>query len=221
MGLINVIRRYLPLILVVVGIIIVTYFLLIRPWSLRLGVKSKELDIPLTGDGLVSTPGMEYMQAITINAPAEIVWKYLIQVGYQRAGWYNLDFINRLSGKDYFYENNKSADRVIPELQNLKVGDKIYLNPQLCLDVNTLTDNKDMLLTVNEGDKYQVSWIFSLKEVEPDKTRFYVRWRSDLGNSFMLNLMNILFIEPGSAIQQSAMLRGIKSRAEKDYESSL
>ncbi len=217
MKLLVLLKRFLPLVLLMVGLAVLIYFLFIRPFILRLGVTDKELDMPLMGDELVLSPNMEYMQAITINAPKEIIWKYLIQVGYKRAGWYNLDFINRMSAKDYFYENNKSANRIIPELQNLKVGDKIYLNPSINLDVTVLKENEVMLLSVNEGDKSLVSWVFSLKEINQDTSRLFVRWKSNLGDGFTLKLMNTLFIEPASAIQQSQMFKGIKRRAEKDY----
>ena len=214
MKMLNMIKRLIPVLILTGGILIISYLLFVRPAILKLGVKDKELNMNLTGDELVISPDMEYMQAITIYAPRELIWKYLIQVGYKRGGWYNLDFINRMTAKDYFYENNKSADRIIPELQNLKVNDKIYLNPNLNLDVSVLKENKVMLLTVNEEDKYLVSWVYSLKEISQDKSRLYVRWKSNLGSNILLKMINTFFIEPGSAIQQSFMLRGIKKRTE-------
>ena len=209
--------------LVVVGliaalIIAAIYFIFVRSWILRMGVTDEELKVSMPGDGLVNSSSMGYTQAITINAPKENVWAYLVQVGYKRGGWYNWDFINGTFIKDYFYENNKSADRVIPELQNLKQGDKIYLVPQLGLDVSELKQNESMLLTGKEGEKYIVAWSYMLKEIDKDKTRLYVHWSSELSDSPLMKLFNLVVIEPGGAgIQQSQMLRGIKQRAESDY----
>ena len=113
------------------------------------------------------------------------------------------------------------ADRVIPELQNLKQGDKIYLAPPIGLDVSELKQNENMLLTRNEDGKYIITWSYMLKEMDKDRTRLYVRWSSELSDSLVMKLLNLVAIEPGGAgIQQSQMLRGIKQRAESDYSKS-
>jgi len=211
-------KELIRIALIVLLIIAAIYFMFVRSWILRMGVTDEELNMSMPGDGLVSSPSMQYIQAITISAPKEKVWDYLIQVGYKRAGWYNWDFINGAFVKDYFYENNKSADRIIPELQNLKQGDKIYLAPPIGLDVSELNENSSMLLTSNEKGKYVVAWSYMLKELDVDKTRLYVRWTSDLPGGIALKLLNLLITEPGGAgIQQSQMLKGIKQRAEADY----
>ena len=211
-------KKLIRIALIVLLIIAAIYFMFVRSWILRMGVTDEELNMSMPGDGLVSSPSMQYIQAITISAPKEKVWDYLIQVGYKRAGWYNWDFINGAFVKDYFYENNKSADRIIPELQNLKQGDKIYLAPPIGLDVSELNENSSMLLTSNEKGKYMVAGSYMLKELDVDKTRLYVRWTSDLPGGIALKLLNLLITEPGGAgIQQSQMLKGIKQRAEADY----
>ncbi len=218
MGLWGIIKKLVVVGLIAALIIAAIYFIFVRSWILRMGVTDEELKLSMPGDGLVNSSSMGYTQAITINAPKENVWAYLTQVGYKRGGWYNWDFINGTFIKDYFYENNKSADRVIPELQNLKQGDKIYLVPQLGLDVSELKQNESMLLTGKEGEKYIVAWSYMLKEIDKDKTRLYVRWSSELSDSPLMKLFNLVVIEPGGAgIQQSQMLRGIKQRAESDY----
>lgn len=217
----SIVKKIICIGLIAVVIIAVIYFLFVRSWILRMGVTDEELKMTMPGDGLVNSSSMGYTQAITINAPKKNVWAYLIQVGYKRGGWYNWDFINGTFITDYFYENKKSADRVIPELQNLKQGDKIYLVPQLGLDVTELKQNEDMLLTSKEGEKYIVVWSFMLKELDKDKTRLYVRWSSELPDSLITKLINLVVIEPGGAgIQQSQMLKGIKKRAEADYSKS-
>ena len=187
-----------------------------------MGLTEEEAGMPMPGDGLVEKPSLKYAQALTIDAPKKYVWAYLIQVGYKRAGWYNLDFINRFLVKDYFYENNKSAERIIPELQNLKQGDKVYLGPPIGLDVEELDEYRSMLLTGNENGRYIISWSYMLKELAPEKTRLYVRWNSDLPGGFALKLFNLIITEPGGVgIQQWQMLKGIKRRAEADYKNSL
>ncbi|HET9017587.1 MAG TPA: hypothetical protein VFN57_18445, partial [Thermomicrobiaceae bacterium] len=49
---------------------------------------------PLPGDALVPDPMGVITHAITINAPSEDVWPWLVQLGAGRAGWYAWDRID-------------------------------------------------------------------------------------------------------------------------------
>ncbi len=205
--------------LICVAIVAAIYFTFVRPWIMRIGATNEEVVMTLPGDGLVTTPGVKYTHAITINAPKEIIWGYVVQMGHKRAGWYNWDAFNRLADKDYFFENGKSADRIIPELQNLEKGGKIAITPQIpAFDVTELEKYRHMLLTARNGDAYTVTWAYSLKEIDKDTTRLYVRWTSDISDSAIARVFDLLLTEPGGAgIQQSLNLRGIKTRAERDF----
>lgn len=210
--------------LIVIGMIafvfmLIIYVLFIRPWIFTMGSTKAELKASMAGDRMVANGNSRYTQAITINAPSNIVWEYMIQMGCFRAGWYNLDFINRMSVHNYFYENNKSANRVIPELQALKVGDKIYIVPALSFKVSELQKNDHMLLTVqNDKGKYMTTWSYQLKEIDKNTTRLIVRWNSILEGGIFMKLINYFIIDlGGSGIQQRLSLKGIKSRAENTF----
>ncbi len=209
--------QFVPQIVVILLIFMFAYMLYIRPCILQMGTTTEEQSMQLPGDNLVIEPNLHYTQAITINAPSEVVWAYLIQVGYRRGGWYNWDGFNRMSGKDYFYENNKSAARIIPELQDLKTNDKIYLTPQIGMDVHELKKNQVMVLTGYDNGRYLVVWTYYLQKIDTNKTRLIVRWNSRLGDGWAFNLINKLVVEPGGVgIQQTLMLRGIKKRCEAE-----
>ncbi|MGE5405374.1 MAG: hypothetical protein ACM3PP_10615 [Candidatus Saccharibacteria bacterium] len=198
-------------------LILLGYIVYIRPWIMRMGATDEEIQMPMPGDELMSYSNQTYTQAITINAPPELVWAYLVQVGCRRAGWYNWDFINGMSAKDYFYENGRSANRVIPELQKLQQGDKIYLTPQINMDVHELLEKQLLVLTGEEDGRFVVVWTYMLKEIDENKTRLIVRWTSALGEGIIVTLINKLIVEPGGVgIQQPLMLRGIRKRAEED-----
>lgn len=216
----NMLKRLIIVCFIIIGVSSLIYFIFIRTWILRMGATDEEVKMTLPGDDLVISPTLQYMQAITIDAPKNVVWGYLIQVGYKRAGWYNWDFINRMASKDYFYENNKSAERIIPELQNLKEGDKIFLVPGGGMDVLELKDMEYFILTSEENNNYITSWLFAVKEIDKNSTRLYTRYSSKLGEGFIFSLINRCLIEPGGVgIQQWQMLKGIKERTEKDYKS--
>lgn len=72
----------------------------------------------MPGDGIVSDPKVATDHAITIDAPPADVWPWLVQMGWGRAGWYTARWVDRV----LFPANAPSADRIIPELQDVHVG---------------------------------------------------------------------------------------------------
>ena len=79
---------------------------------------------PMPGDELVSRPMLGYTRAITIDAPPDDVWPWLVQIGQGRGGLYSFDGLENLVGCDIH-----SADRILPDFQRLEVGDLIRLGP--------------------------------------------------------------------------------------------
>jgi hypothetical protein len=90
--------------------------LLTAAWSRRpIRPLADEAVRPLPGDELVADAKVRWNHAVTIRArPAEI-WPWLVQMGCQRAGWYSYDGLDN--------GGVRSADRVVPELQQVQVGD--------------------------------------------------------------------------------------------------
>ncbi|MEU8250627.1 SRPBCC family protein [Nonomuraea sp. NPDC048916] len=90
------------------------YLLFVRPRLLRWGATRDEVRRPFPGDAVIPRPHIRATRAITVDAPPEAVWPWLVQMGGSpRAGWYGYE---RADG-------GPSADHIIPELQKLKVGD--------------------------------------------------------------------------------------------------
>ena len=107
---------------VLFGALAFSVVLLMRPWYHNWGATGEEATQALPGDDLVPKPTGAATRAVTIHAPASAVWPWLVQVGYKRAGWYNYDWLNRLMGAGDFVDGHRSARRIVPQLQNLKVG---------------------------------------------------------------------------------------------------
>jgi hypothetical protein len=82
------------------------------------GSTARERMMALPGDDIIATPEVATNHAITIDAPPESVWPWLTQMGWHRAGWYTARWVDRL----LFPANWPSADRLIPELQDIKIG---------------------------------------------------------------------------------------------------
>lgn len=217
------VRRYFraALVLAALGIAAIAVFAAIaRPTMLRLGATQAEVRDSMPGDEYVGGAAKSYTQAIDVAAPPEELWKWLIQVGYKRAGWYNVDAINRLAGPEYFLDPRGSAVRIIPELQNLKVGDSIFLVPQLGMKVVEAEPARALVLVGDPAKKGgdNVAWTFMIVPKREMASRLITRFRSQMAAGLLMDFANAIVNDIGGAtIQQPAMLWGIKGRAERSY----
>jgi hypothetical protein len=209
---------------VAAGALLTAYVLAIRPWHLRWGATEAEARQELPGDELLSDAKLEATHAITIDAPASRVWPWLVQVGQGRAGFYSYDWLENLGGLD-----THSADRILPELQQLKVGDTIPMVPNgFGPEVAILEPDRALVLygdsrvpgssaapTMKPGDYISVSWGFYLEPLEEGTTRLIERFRLDYNPNVLNTILNRGMLEPGSFVMEQKMLRGIKERAER------
>lgn len=195
------------------------YVAAVRPVMLRLGTTRAERMASLPGDDAVARPRYRYTQAVTIRAPADEAWKWLVQVGYRRAGWYNIDAVNRLAAPDYFIDGRGSSVRIHPELQDLRVGDTIFLVPVLGMQVTRLEPARLLLLVgdpAHPESENNTSWTYSLTPLGEGACRLVVRFRSASPGDFISVLAWGLVNEVGGAmLQQPAMLAGLRRRAER------
>jgi hypothetical protein len=88
---------------------------LLRRWHTRWGRDRRRGFRLDAGDELVPKASFNATRAVTIDAPPERVWPWIVQMGYRRAGFYTYALLDN-AGYD-------SADRVLPEYQHPKVGD--------------------------------------------------------------------------------------------------
>jgi len=185
------------------------YLLLVGPWQRRWGATDEEVQRAMPGDEEVERPLMNATRAITINARPEEVWPWLVQIGTGRAGWYSYDWIENLMGL-----NVSSTDSIIPEFQQLEVGDTIPLAPGLEIPVKVLKPNEMLLLVGHDSVVGDASWVFGLYPVDEQQTRLVTRTR----NRWPMTpggILTLLFTEPGSFLMVRKMLLGIKWRAEQ------
>jgi len=131
----------------------------------------EEFRRPLPGDALVLNPAATVMHAVTIAAPLECVWPWLVQMGAGRAGWYSYDWVDN--------GGRPSATGIIPELQHIAPGEIMPSLPG-ALDsfvVTAVEPQRDLILTVPAaGGGHLVSWEFFL-EPHSSGTRLLVRGR--------------------------------------------
>ncbi len=215
---------------IAVGAAGLVYVFVVLPWQLRRGATNAKLQRSLPGDDLVTSPKTGYTQAITISAPKAEVWRWLVQIGYKRAGWYTYDFLHRLVGiAGCVDDERRSAKRIIPELQDLGVGDVIEIAPGMGYAVVGLEPEQTLILqsildtgkweSVSSDDplpeKYlQSSWVWFLEEINENTTRLIVRVRSDYSPG-ILSILSTRFPNAlGRLLMQPRTLRVLKQRAE-------
>lgn len=97
------------------------YGAVVRPWLQHWGATEEERRRRYPGDG-DRTPLWTSTRAVTVHAPAEEVWKWLVQIGEDKGGFYSYDWLDRLAGCRLH-----SADRIHEEWQDLKPGDTLAL----------------------------------------------------------------------------------------------
>jgi hypothetical protein len=87
-------------------------------WHRSWGVTKAEWAMTLPGDRSPRDPALEVMHGITIDAPPEIVWPWLAQLGQDRAGFYSYDWLERAFGVDI-----RNRYELRPEWQRHAAGD--------------------------------------------------------------------------------------------------
>jgi hypothetical protein len=177
----------------------VAYRLWIRPWQHRWGATDQEVHRTMPGDDVIPDAASS-TRAITIAVPPEQVWPWLVQLGYTRGGWYSYDWIDN--------DGHPSADRIIPELQQLQEGDQILMLPGMGPHVREVEPGRYFVA----GDREGGTWCLALYPTAGGcrlVSRWRVRWPLTPATAFW-----VLISDPGAFIMERRMLKGIRFRAE-------
>lgn len=180
---------------------IILFWSVYRPWALTWGATDEEIARPMPGDDIVARPVFDATRAVTIAASREEIWPWLVQMGYRRAGFYSWDRLDN--------DGIPSAERIIPELQELRVGDMMPLSHDAEAKVEILEPAKSLLL-VFQSDT-EATWAWGLDEITADKTRLVTRLRVGADG-----LRSRLVLDAFEIVMMRKCLLGIKRRAESE-----
>lgn len=196
-------RHYAGRLALAMALALVGYLLIYRPLQLRWGATHEEVMRAMPGDDIQQKPIFNATRAITIDAPPEVIWPWLMQIGYRRGGWYGYDRIDN--------DGIPSAVQVLPEWQHLKVGATVPIWRNLDFPVVALEANQYFVFASrNKHD----SMVLGLYPVDPSHTRLV--WRIHLGpyNWTSPFIAAQLFTDLADFVAVRQNLRGIKARAE-------
>lgn len=176
----------------------------VRPWQLTWGSTHDEVAKSMPGDDVVAAPSFNATRAVSIQAPPECIYPWLVQMGVGRAGWYSYDLLDNLA--------RPSARTILPQHQRIEVGDVVPMSPDGQQGMRVLGFEQDswLLWWDGVGDS---TWAWGVDE-GPDgasrlvsRVRMRYRW---LSPSILFGLLVEFF---DIVMMRRAML-GIKQRAE-------
>jgi hypothetical protein len=186
---------------------------------------SEEKNRTLPGDDIIPNPSGSWTHAITIDATPDHIWPWLVQMGCLRAGWYSYDWLDN--------GGIPSAFRIVPDWQNLNVGDALPATPQSegmfyvsrlqafrtlvlggCYDLDSSSSFAPDIPLLPEN-YWRSTWIFYLEPQTQEVTRLIVRARGDFraDEKHHLRVRNAL-IPYIHDFMEREQLRNLKRRAE-------
>jgi hypothetical protein len=211
-------------------------------WRSSWGVVPADVDRLLPGDDLVPAPSHTETRGIEIGAPAAAVWPWLVQMGYERAGWYSYDQLDM---------KGRSADSIIPELQTLKVGDIMPTFPGGGFEVRVLEEGhalsvySDTAIVAAQAaafagrseavpaglqvsgsimrttpPDFSASWTFVLEPLPNDRTRLIERVRVWYGVGTLVSAITGPAFGFGVFLMTRRQMLGIRDRVERSARAS-
>lgn len=195
---------------------VAAYRLAILPRIRRWGATDAEGNAALPGDELVPRFRSQSTMAVSIAAPPEAVWQWLVQMGVDRAGFYSYTWVEN----GLLRLGVTNADSIVPEWQDIKVGDRFWFTPEnyptphVGPVVTAIEPHRALILNLGEADKpCPGTWQFVLDERPAESTRLILRSRTSTESPLLVRLSDLV-MEPGYLIMSRRMLVGIKQRAE-------
>lgn len=185
-------------------VVVFMHVFLVRPKYMVWGATLPELAMQLPGDDEIPANTVISTRAVTINAPADRIWPWIVQIGQDRAGWYSFDWMENL-----FAANMHNADSIVDVWQTVQIGDQLPFLEGGSGDTFTseVTEVDPGRALVMEG------WTLYLIPIDAESTRLVVRYPGVDGAGLGALYYYPIF-EPAHFLMETGMMLGIKQRSE-------
>lgn len=167
----------------------------------------------LPGDDLIPDTKYVVTNYIDIEAPSSIIWRYLMQMGCDRAGWYSVDVLDN--------GGVPSTDFLVEGWSERKVGDRLSATPKLdqYFEVYKVDFERSFVIGGESEptlDPYKSTWDFLLKPIGNDAATLIVRAKMKSSPAWKAWLLGTLVLPPIHKFMEGAQLRNLKAIAERD-----
>lgn len=182
------------------------------------GATAEEAAAVLPGDQLVPEPAEQTTLAVSVDAPAEEIWAWLVQIGLGRGGMYSYDWLENLIGLDIH-----TTDEIREEWQDLTVGDRIVVVPEgygpmpagYAFRVAQVDPPRALVLRQAPPEHpWNGVWSFHVVPAGEGRCRLLARSRTEVGPRLGLRIATRVG-EPVTLVMTRRMLHGIRQRSER------
>lgn len=203
------------------GIAIIGATLLTWPvakrWLQNWGALEQECRKQWPGDALVTANLAPNTRAITIDAPAEQVWPWLVQFGLGKAGFYSYELLERLVGIPV-----TNLESVEASMQALEVGDEVLLHPKAPgIPIALVEPERHICFgeldpsSANPADELKRSWSFYLSPLTETTCRLVLRGCfEETRKRSLKDRAGFALFQPIDFVMEQRMLRTLKRLAE-------
>lgn len=201
-------------------VLFAAFLLIARPWYRTWGATAQELQRPLPGDFIIPGDASQETRAITINAPADLVWPWVAQLGQYRGGFYSFDQLENAVGCEM-----PTTDVLTPAHQIWQVGDTLWMYGRtkaggagFAILQHFVHERALAFSTTAVGSpKGQIdgSWSFAIEPIDSATTRLLIRGRLTRERSLVATAFDVLMFEPMHFAMERRTMLGIKEVVEQ------
>lgn len=214
------ISNKLGLFALALGLVVLVYALVVRPWMLDWGSTAEERTMALPGDSIVPVPAKSTTRAITVHAPTNTVFPWLAQLGQNRAGFYSFELLEDLVGAEM-----PRAETLLVGGQDWQPGDQLWMYPYDKANgyggaplVELVPGRALAFGTWNFTTARELppdgSWAFVVEPLGVDRSRLLVRGRAAAVPGVGWWAFDRVVFEPVHFVMERRMMEGIQRLAE-------
>lgn len=205
---------------------VAAYAMKIRPKILHWGATEHELERAWPSDRLLPQGStFESLHAVTVHAPADKVWRWIVQIGQNRAGFYSYNWLENLFGFDVH-----NILEIVPEFQGREEGDIVWLGAPDRFDgsakmivglleperMMALIGPEDAEVVAEGGEAENGYWAFHVEPIDEESCRLVMRLTGAKKPRIGERVARLLFWEFAHFIMERKMMKTVKTLAEEE-----